>query len=94
MSPCPKCGEEIDEETLSVEAFELSGKIMCLDCAIEAEEEDDESLDANTPKEEIIRVAEQLSAMELYGAAQLIYRLARERDGALLALKDGLRDPH
>ena len=37
-------------------------------------------------QDEIIRVSDQLSRMELYGAAQMVLRLARERDDARRAL--------
>ena len=40
-------------------------------------------------RNEIICIAESLSRDRKYGAAQLIYRLARERDEARAALDDG-----
>ena len=40
---------------------------------------------------EIIRIAKGLSRDRKYGAAQLIYRLARERDDARIALSVALK---
>ena len=42
---------------------------------------------AERDREEILRIADSLSRDELYGASQLICRLARERDEALTALE-------
>ena len=36
---CDECGEFMDAEEVNVEAFELTGKILCEACAAEAMEE-------------------------------------------------------
>ena len=36
---CEHCGEPMDASEVSVEAFELSGKILCPDCAEEVFED-------------------------------------------------------
>lgn len=36
---CPECGAPMDEETVSVEAFEAQGRLLCVDCH-ECERED------------------------------------------------------
>ena len=44
-------------------------------------------------QDEIIRVSDQLSRMELYGAAQMVLRLARERDDARRELAKSTMSP-
>jgi len=36
---CESCGEGLDAGEINVEAFELSGKVLCPDCAAELFEE-------------------------------------------------------
>ena len=36
---CERCGEALDALDLSVEAFEISGELLCPDCAEEVFEE-------------------------------------------------------
>ena len=41
--PCACCGEPVDNDNISVEAFEVLGKIMCIDCAEDALSEIDDA---------------------------------------------------